>query len=168
MIAAQERASQIEGAIKASVLNIRMEWVTLAHGLHEFHAMKGWAVLGYETLEEWLAAPEIELSRSRVFALIAAYQEYVIERKVPEVKLGRVDMTKAEEVLPAVRRGQVSWQQALSDAEVLGFRDLRERYLPSGGPENGKGEAWHWERCPSCGSKIKVKDASAAKRSKAK
>jgi hypothetical protein len=165
----QERTASaaytLEARIVQTVRNIRSQWVELATALYEFQQTKAWATLGYDSLEQWLAAPDIEMSRRTFFALTEAYRELVVNRRVAPDRLAVIDMTKAVEVLPAIRRGQVDVDAALADCEVLTRTDLRDRY--SGLPplehrmdnQPFTADSFHYEKCPSCGSKIRVNDA---------
>lgn len=159
-------AHALERDIQRTMADIRRNWAALAANLYEFHAGKAWVSLGYETLENWLAGPEIELSRRTFFLLVETYRELHIERGIHMDEIARVDLTKAQTVLPAVRRGQVSPETALADAEALTRQDLREKYraiLPTAGRSDDDGsdmspDDFHWENCPTCGSKVKVRD----------
>lgn len=157
-------AHALQAGIKGCVRNIRRAWIEMGRYLYEFHAMKGWEALGYDTQEEWLAQAEIGIHRTQAFRLRQAYRELCIDRQVSVERLGEVDPSRVWEILPAIRRGQVDAERALADAEVLGEADLRERYarmpvLPSPGDEPPiEPDDWHWESCPSCGSRIRVHD----------
>lgn len=154
-------AFALEVVIKTACSEIRSRWVTLAEALYAFRALEGWKALGYMKLGEWLADPQIELSRSQFFHLTSAWGELVIEQGVPVADLSRVDMSKTQTILPAIRRGKISATEAMSDAEHLATHDLRDKYrelaptMPRGTPD-GEGSDWMWDRCLSCGSRIKV------------
>lgn len=166
----QERATTaaytLESQIVAGIRMIRAQWVDLAAHLYEFHRSRAWETLGYETLDLWLAAPDIEMSRRTFYALAETYRVLAVENQVTHERLGVIDMTKATEILPAVRRGQVDIETALSDCEVLTRTDLRDRYTgtalpPLAGDVNDqpvKPDEFHYENCPTCGSRIKVRD----------
>lgn len=165
----QERAVtaayQQEARIVGLVKDIRAKWVELAEQLYLFQQSQAYATLGYESLEQWLAAPDIEMSRRTFFALTEAYRELVVNRNVQLTRLAGIDMTKAMEVLPALRREQVDVETALADCEALTRTDLRDRYqtvppLKQGHVDDAPitPDAFHYEKCPSCGSRIKVRD----------
>lgn len=151
----------IDQTIRELLQDIRTRWVALAALLYHFHHGKGWFMVGYDTLEEWLATPDIEISRRMFFLLIESYRELVVDRKVPAENLKGIDMTKIQAVLPAIRRGQVDWQEAVSDAKMLTRGDLREKYRdipPTGEIDRSiKPDEFHWQDCPTCGQKMKVK-----------
>jgi hypothetical protein len=116
----------------------------LAEHLHEFHEERYWTLLGYETLEEFLAEPEVGMSRSAFFRLVEAWHWLVEVRKVAPARLSELAPSKVQEVLPAIRRGDVSPDDALADAKGFGKRDLREKYGIGPRRASYRGEGgWH-------------------------
>jgi len=63
-----------ERDIKAAIAEITADTWTLAERLHAFHELRGWSLLGYETLNEFLAQSEIAMSRSSFFRLVQAWR----------------------------------------------------------------------------------------------
>lgn len=160
-----ESAYRLEEQIVVAIRDLRMSWVELARLLYEFHVAEGWQQLGYEQVGQWLASPDIELPRRLFFDLTAMWRELVVERGVSAAALGKADMTKVKDVLPAIRRGISSPEDALADAEALSRTDLRDKYRGSvlasdGSPQDQPIEAdtFHYERCQACGSRIRVND----------
>lgn len=125
---AAKKAFATEAKIKKGVGAIRQVWIALAGYLHEFYSERMWEHLGHDKFEEWLGTPEIGLGRSQVYALIEAYEELVVKRKVEEAVLAELEATKLAVVLPALRRGEVELDEALSDCESLSRSALREKY----------------------------------------
>ena len=60
----------------------------------------------------------------------------------------RTSAGKLAVVIPAVRRGAVSADEAVSDAMVLSRSDLRAKY-------QGGDEPADFETCEACGSRLK-------------
>lgn len=163
--AAARRAYALEEGIVQGIRNIRKEWVRLAAQLYEFHSGECWLALGYPSLEQWLATPDVELARSTFFTLTTTYRELVIEQMVPEELLATVDLTKAREIVPAVRRGQVDARTAIADCEALTRTDLLDKYarVPALQKQHVEDEPvrpddFHYESCPHCGQRMKVYD----------
>jgi hypothetical protein len=150
-----EEASRLEREILDTCLRIRATWVELAGQLYTFHEDRCWEVLGYDTFEEWLASPDIDISRRHVFKLIEAYRELVIERGVSTDALGETEVTKVGTVLPAIRRGDVSTEDALADVKALSRTDLVERYKDPNASLDAESEP-EWAVCEACGSRYKV------------
>lgn len=153
-------AYQCEQRIQQHVRNIRTTWIKLAEDLFQFHEDSMWADLGYTGFEAWLAGPEIELERRWVYDLISMWRELVVTRGVRPEQLAPVAVSKVREVLPAIRRGDVTVTEGLSDAETLGRRDLEEKYRrrTAGSPEpvlEASAEQ-EWAICHACGSRYPV------------
>lgn len=146
-------ASRREQLVVAAVDGVKSAWVTLAARLYDCHRHDDWRTLGYGSLGEWLAQADIGIERGHYYAMVRVFETFVIEHAVPVQQLAAVDVSKATEVLPAVRDGKVTPEEALADCEALTRRDLRERYARHGGAE-----PHHWETCPTCGGAIRVKD----------
>lgn len=138
-----------ETIVEARAASRQNLWV-LAAALHAFTEERMWAPLGFDTLEEWLASPEIELRRTHVFRLTRVYRSLVIERQVPPAELEGVDVTKADVVLAAVRDGRTDVSEALADARALTRKDLEAKY-GSADPSGG-GEEPARVQCDACGS----------------
>ena len=151
-------AYEIEAKIKVTLQEMKRAWVYLAEDLYNFQYHSHWIALGYPSLDEWLAGPDIDLKRRQAYYLIATYKEMVIEHGATPAMLENVGVTRAKIVLPALRKKKIDLISALSDAETLGRRDLAERYraLAGEGDEGGT----HYDadaeparsQCEVCGS----------------
>jgi hypothetical protein len=128
-------AFEADQRIRSTVRQMRRLWIELARELHAFVRAEMWRDLDFDTLESYLADPGIELERRYAFNLVAAWEQLVVQREVPEERLGDLRVSKVLEVLPAIRSGAVSVDRGLADAEVLPRRDLEIQYrgLVSGG-----------------------------------
>jgi hypothetical protein len=89
---------------------------------------EGWMVLGYESLKEYLASPEIGLRRSAFYDLAAIYRTYVVEGGITPERLLAADHSKLAVAVPALSAGKVEIDEAIADAEALPWRDMREKY----------------------------------------
>ena len=148
-----EAARSVEARIVRTTSGIRRAWNLLAADLYEFHEQTMWQTLGYESLEEWLASPEVELGRRHVFGLIEVYRDLVINRQIDPEELGQADVTKVRAVLPAIKRGDVEVVDALADCEALSRSDLSEKYGKGRPNERLDAEAEPEKtNCPRCGS----------------
>jgi hypothetical protein len=133
---AAKKAHKLDEQIRKSVTAMRSSWVPLAKTLDDFNDERAWELLGADSLEEYLAQPEVELKRSTYFRLIQVHREFVVERDVSPARLKGLDYTKLQVVIPKLKAGEVDVDQALSDVQVLGRRDLEEEYR-RGGLERG-------------------------------
>ena len=154
-------ASEMDQAIRRIKRQMRGLWVELAERLYHFRAGQMWRDLDYPSFEAWCADPEVELERRWVYKVTDAYRFLVIEYGVPRERVETLHISKVNEVLPAIRRGQVDLETALSDVEVLGRSDLEVKYRGIHSPTPGRpdtGTAIHTAHepelavCPTCGS----------------
>jgi len=132
--AAEDHQAQVNEAF-ALERGIKEKWVQinsvgweLAADLYAFHEKGAWGLLGYDTLEEFLAQPDLGMSRVQFFRSIQTWRDLVVVRKVSSTTLSTLNPSKVHEVRAAIMRGDVSVDDALEDAKELGQRDLREKY----------------------------------------
>jgi hypothetical protein len=140
-------AYDLEQQVVAACAVVRRSWAQLAGRLHEFFSIEGWKPLGYDSFAAWLGQPEIGLRRDQAYRLVEAWRELVVARGIEPGELERLDVTKVETVLPALRRGDVEADEALADIEVLSRSDLRIKYQ--------EGDDATYVTCESCGSRIR-------------
>jgi len=140
-------------------------YVELAHSLYEFHDGEMWATLGYDSLTEYFSDPDVQLDPRWAYNLIAIYRQLVVERGVDENRLKELEVSKVTEALPAIRRGQVSVDEAFADIKALSKRDLKLKLSgraseTPGQPDTGTSISTEsepeWAVCPSCGSRYQV------------
>lgn len=127
--ARQERCFKLNERIKSSIAKGREAMWKTAEYLVKFDEEAGWSALGYENLSSWLADPEIEMSRATYYRATRAYREMVVVRNLDVSTLGKLDLSKVDIVLPQITKGKITAEEGLADAEVLGARDLREKYI---------------------------------------
>lgn len=135
---AQARAEQcyeIEQRIKDAMHTGRTAIWMLAEALYDFDEERGWSALGYESLSHWLADPDIAMTRTTYYRMIGQWRALVIEHQIDRERLEELDVSKVEIVLPAVRAGKKTLEEALDDATTMGRRDLREEYF---GPDRNR------------------------------
>ena len=142
--ALRQEAFELERKIVGGVAAVSKEAWALAAHVYRFHEGGCWGLLGYDTLEEFLAQPDVSMSRTQFFRLSKTYRDLVVVREIPISALEQIDPSKVHEVAAAISRGEVKVEDALADAEKLGARDLREKYRRNGGapalPSSGLGE----------------------------
>lgn len=128
-------AHRVEQRIKTGLrAGVEALW-EVAAGLYEFDEMAGWSALGYESLAHWLADPEVSMRKRTFYRLTGAYRETVVLREIPYEAVKHVDVSKLDVVLPAVKAGRKPMDEALSDAQEMGYRDLRQEYQGEPEPE---------------------------------
>lgn len=152
-----EQAQIVHEQIRGGVTAIRDLWFWLAEKLHRFHQQRMWEALGYQSFDEYLATPEIDLARRTVYSLIESWRVLVVENGVEPKALHDTEASKVKEVLPAIRRGRVAALEALADARALTREDLRIRYQQQGaqlGAPHGPNGHPGYTVCPTCGSRV--------------
>jgi hypothetical protein len=162
----QERNARVaftaEQAIKQDIHEIRVKWVELAAKLTDFIDNERYIALGFTTIQEWLAQPEINISMQKLYAYTQMYREWIVKRQVDAERLADMSMQSLREVTPSVRLGRIDPESALADAESLSRSDLRERYkshLPAvSGLQDARDEPLYFT-CSACGSRVRRKDA---------
>lgn len=125
----RDQASALHGEIKNRLADTSEAAWRLAESLYRFDEILGWKVLGYETHGEWLADPEIGITKNVYYRLVRCYRTLVVERSIEVHALSQLDPSKVEIVVPAIEQGARSTDSALADVRELGWRDLREKYV---------------------------------------
>jgi hypothetical protein len=122
------QASADERQIKSGARKVKEGLWEIGEALYRFNSSSGWLALGYDTLGDWLADPDVTMARSTYFRLIGAWQELAIIREIPVSTLRQLDLSKVAIALPALKRGETTTEDLLADVEVMGARDLRVKY----------------------------------------
>ena len=153
-------AFETEAEIKRVCASVITNWWELAELLYELSEDGGWKLLGHESLAEFLAQPDIGISRSGYFQMTRAWRDLVITRGVDPDELRQLEPSKVREVVPAIMAGNVSIEDAFADAKILGHRDMREKYRDPGGHDQKLDAAREPERvqCESCGGWCTVEE----------
>ena len=115
--------------VKTGLLKARGGLWEAASALYAFTEESGWLALGYDTLGEWLADPDITLTRTTYYRMVDTWRELHVVRELDAPTLGSLDMTKVSIALPALKAGKAQLEDVVSDARELGARDLREKYV---------------------------------------
>lgn len=121
-------AFDLERKIKAAAAKVHESWWDLSQALYEFHDRGYWSALGYESLDEFLAQPELGISRSQFFQMTKLWRDLVVVKQLPAENLKALEPSKVREVAPSIMRGEVKVEDALDDAASLSFRDVKEKY----------------------------------------
>ena len=106
----------------------RLALSAVAQACHDISRDKSWTDLGYESLAEFLASPEITLTRSSFFTMAQIWELYVLDGGVDPQQLAVAHPSKLAIPLRAIGANEVTVAEAIADVETLGARDLREKY----------------------------------------
>jgi hypothetical protein len=121
---AQDQYDRLLEGLSAS----RLALSAVAQACHDISRDKSWTDLGYESLAEFLASPEITLTRSNFFRMAQIWELYVLDGGISPLSLAVAGPSKFAIPLRALGANEVSVEEALADVETLGARDLREKY----------------------------------------
>jgi hypothetical protein len=133
-----DRAFTLERQLKKAIGMETGAWWAQAKIAYEVHQERAWELLGYEQIGEWLAQPDIGMTRSGFFKRSQTWRDLVEVKHIEVETLKEIEPSKAMEVRPAIMKGDVKPEQALSDAENLSFRDVIEKYRPSKQAQHGQ------------------------------
>lgn len=101
---------------------------------------------GYETWDQFLASPEIDLRRSTADMYIKVYSFYIEKMKLPEeevlqIPVGRLNLMSAKlESLPEDQR-----KEFIAKAITLGYTDFQQEARLA--PQKRKINIYHCEKC---------------------
>lgn len=146
-----DRARGLDRDIREVCRRLRGVWIHLAGDLQEFHDDRHWETLGHDSFDAWLAQSDVDLQRRHAYRLIEAHRELVMRRELPPESIEDVEITKVAVVLPALKRGDVTVDDALADVRVLSRSDLADKYrgTPSAPIDATTEPELH--ECPDCG-----------------
>ena len=136
--AVRASAFQMELQIKKVAVHVHEAWWVMAELLYEFHEKGYWAHLNYDSLDEFLAQPEIGISRSQFFRMNKMWRDLVVVKELPTATLKELEPSKVREVVPAIMRGDVEPEDALDDCAGLSYRDVRKKYRPEEAQKHGQ------------------------------
>lgn len=155
-------ARELESRIVTERKGVQRAGWKLGALLHAAREERAWELLGHESEEKWLDSPEIDIRYSTAKALMQVFREVCIERGVTVERVQEMDTRKVQMVLPAVRDGKVTMDDALSDVEVLTRDDLKLKYKgdPNKAIDSGKGDGK--VECNSCGSWVEPEKLKGA------
>lgn len=89
---------------------------------------EGWVALGYSSLRELCAQPEVSISASHFYRLAAVWDAFVVRGGADPERLAEADVGKLSVCVAKVASGDVSADDALDDAIGMGVRDLKAQY----------------------------------------
>lgn len=96
----------------------------LGERLHQFREMRGWLALGHPTFESYIADPDVDISRTLAFRLIAVHKAFTLMLPCPPGGLLAAGPNKLELLIPHVHSQNVD--EWVSKAAALSRSDLRK------------------------------------------
>jgi len=121
--------------------NIGNDLLKLASLLISNHDNQYYQILGYDTWEEFLAIPEISMSRSFAYKIMQVYRIWVEKFDVSQENLTTIDNEKL--FLASTQATKDNYKEWLERARTLSRSDIRGLI---------KGEEYEYKViCPRCG-----------------
>jgi hypothetical protein len=139
-------AYEMEKRLKAALRLTRRSLLAVAEECHNISRGHAYEALGYETLAEFLAQPDVGMSRSEFFTAAKIHEVFVLEHGIEPDRLAEAGMAKLAVVLPKVTAGEIEAETAVADASTNGLRDLRDEYR-----EQRESPVDQTRGCPRCG-----------------
>ena len=102
--------------------------VAQARACFELRECDGWIKLGYESIAAYLSQPELSMKKSTFYGRAAVWEDWVLTAGVDPRRLAAAGWGRLRLMAQAVREGLVEADEALADAETLGWTDLESRY----------------------------------------
>ena len=98
---------------------------------YQLREAEGWVALGYTSLRELCAQPEVTISAGHFYKLAQVWQAYVVDGGLTGDQVAMADVGKLTRPLAKLNAGEVGAEDALNDAIALADQDLREKYTVS-------------------------------------
>ena len=110
--------------IQKNKIIISHGYMMLAKGLYENREKKYYIELGYETFDDFIAIPEISISRSIAYDLMLAYKTFIVDLKFTGEEIQKIDVTKTRAILRIDIPNKTSAKEWLHKADTLSRSDL--------------------------------------------
>lgn len=104
----------------------RKSVAVLMRTLYEFDQMQGWEVDGFTSFSAWAASDALPLAEQTLDNLRALYAEMVVNHGVDPDEITSVGHSKVLLLLPSVRRGTMTADEAIKAAAQHSTIELRE------------------------------------------
>lgn len=118
-------ATRLEERVRSLKFEVGRSFLDLGKTLKEIRDNDYYKELGYESILEWLSSPEISLSATWCWNLIAIYELFIVEHKLSPENVLSVDYSKLTEIAPVIKREPDKLEEWLDKARVLRRIDLR-------------------------------------------
>jgi len=99
-------------------------WWGLAEELYLFYTKKEYEQLGYETYEDYLEDPEVDIGKTMGYVLKQSYEKMIIQLAFRPAEMIGVNLSKLEKLLPHIT--EENKIELLAQARTLKRYDLRK------------------------------------------
>jgi hypothetical protein len=109
--------------IKSLKHDAERTFLELGQELYEFVQCRDFKALGMDTFEEWIAQPDVNISRTLAYRLMGIYETFVLQYEVPLAGLLEAGTTKLDKIRPQVvdKMSALKW---VNTASALSKSDL--------------------------------------------
>lgn len=118
-----EKAFASHKRIVELIQGIQANFLLLGKEIYENVKFKFYEKMDYETAEDYFASPEIDLSRSWMYALMRMHELYVLKLEISHQELLEIGSKKLN--LIASKINDENKDELLADAKMLSFEDLK-------------------------------------------
>lgn len=128
----------------------RLAMTYVAQACWEIRRDSSWEALGYRTLAEFLADPQVSISKSSFFRFCSIWQTYHLDAGVEPEQLSAAGPQKLAIPLRALAAGEVEVEEVMDDVEALGIKDLKAKYSEKSEGTEGESPTVGPQGCPRC------------------
>ena len=146
------RAYHHHSQLLTGLATTRRGLADIAEACYQIQQGKLWTALGYDRLADYLSDPDITLTRREFFRAAAIHEAYVLNAGIEPEVLELAPASKFEAAIPGAIDPSVTADELVSDVQVLGIRDLRQKYR--GADEESAPDAPS-ARCETCGQTLR-------------
>jgi hypothetical protein len=109
--------------IKSLKHDAERTFLKLGQELYEFVQRRDFKALGVDTFEEWIAQPDVNISRTLAYRLMGIYETFILQYEVPLAGLIEAGSTKLDKIRPQVvdKASALKW---VNMASALSKSDL--------------------------------------------
>lgn len=146
IIKAHEEAWELHQRIVGLRNHAERTFIEIGEALYHFDANSYWRELGYGSFEEYIASPEVDLSRRVAYRLKGIYADFVLALNVPPEALLEAGNTKLDLVRSHANCENV--EELVNMAATLSRTDLRQELS-----DRFEVPPLEWCICDKCGRK---------------
>ena len=122
-------------------------FLELGAALYVFEERKYYLELGYESFNEYLGDPDVDISRRMAYMLKGLHQKFALETPVQPSHQLTAGVSKLEMIRPHVEGDNV--EELVNMAMTLSRSDLKIELIR----KFGDGDPPEWCLCPECGAR---------------
>lgn len=123
-----DEAQKVHERVLNGMTGLNVSGWFLANAFYDVVDTTAWTTLGYGSLNEYLASPEIGYARSNFMAHVAAWREFIVNQEIDPKTIKDIAPYKLALAAVKVHKGEADFEQAIADARSLPWGDYRDKY----------------------------------------